>query len=189
VMAHELGHVLGLLHEDRVCAVMNASGNLHGGDECSPRLLWEWRCRLLEPDDIAGAVAAYGGHPRPPKQPERCPLYRAIASPTGFAASYDSASGSETVTFRRPAGPVIPAFAVPSPWSPRTSFSLARLGSTCGVPEDPATAPHYRWDVKPGALETLHPPAVSGVSCLAVWAFDELGRSSAKPATVKLTVP
>jgi matrixin len=50
VVAHELGHVLGLGHETRVCATMN------------PVL-----------DDVRGAVRLYGGTVRPWRGAEFCP--------------------------------------------------------------------------------------------------------------------
>lgn len=58
VVAHELGHVIGLDHETGNCAVMNpivysrCEGPIPKG--------W-WRCRLIDLDDVAGAVELYGG--------------------------------------------------------------------------------------------------------------------------------
>lgn len=61
IMAHELGHVLGLDHEIRSCATMNPSvGNDHT-TLCQAPPAGEWTCRLLQPDDVRGAVALYGG--------------------------------------------------------------------------------------------------------------------------------
>ena len=37
VVAHELGHVLGLVHENRYCATMNSVGSMHGGAQCKPQ--------------------------------------------------------------------------------------------------------------------------------------------------------
>ncbi|HYV15971.1 MAG TPA: matrixin family metalloprotease [Conexibacter sp.] len=66
---HELGHVLGLAHEDRTCATMNAALWEHcrpvaplsratgGGAPCS----------FLQPDDLRGIVARYGGRVRRPR--------------------------------------------------------------------------------------------------------------------------
>jgi Streptomyces extracellular neutral proteinase (M7) family len=41
VVAHELGHVLGLLHEDGGCATMNSLGSIRGGAACEPKLVWD----------------------------------------------------------------------------------------------------------------------------------------------------
>src|SRR5262249_38301709 len=55
-------------------ATMNPSGNYSGGGECQPKLPWAWRCSLLEPDDVAGVAAAYGGTPKPPATPRALPV-------------------------------------------------------------------------------------------------------------------
>jgi hypothetical protein len=62
VLAHELGHVLGLGHGDR-CSVMAPDvgpwiGALDGCRRAPER---RWRCGLLARDDVARAVALYGG--------------------------------------------------------------------------------------------------------------------------------
>lgn len=188
VMTHELGHVLGLQHEDRACAAMNAVGNLHGGKECAPGPVWDWRCRLLEPDDIAGAVAAYGGTARRATLPELCPLYRAINRPAALAARYDQASGVIVLTFKRPAEPAVPAFLIPSPWRGRPTYTVAGPLRSCSS-ADTATATRWAWHAKPGGTETFTTPATPGTWCYAVWALDTLGRPSPLPAKVVRTVP
>lgn len=62
-VAHELGHVIGLGHESRRCALMNPVATRTGGTKCSKsaatvRLRYQ---RLLEPDDVRGARRLYGG--------------------------------------------------------------------------------------------------------------------------------
>ena len=65
IVAHELGHVLGLDHETRACATMNPTvGNDHT-TLCPAPPSGMWTCRLLQPDDVRGAVKLYGGRVRP----------------------------------------------------------------------------------------------------------------------------
>ena len=78
-IAHELGHVLGLGHETRGCSLMNPTGTLQGPSLCPKARLWQWRCRLLTGDDVAGAVALYGGTARRESGPRDCDLYAAHA--------------------------------------------------------------------------------------------------------------
>ena len=65
IVAHEFGHVLGLDHEYGACATMNPSvGNDHT-TRCPAPPSGMWTCRLLQYDDVRGAVALYGGVVRP----------------------------------------------------------------------------------------------------------------------------
>jgi hypothetical protein len=72
VITHELGHVLGLDHEDRVCATMNSLLVSYHPEHCGAAPSGRWICRLLRSDDVRGAVALYGGTPRPTRGPEFC---------------------------------------------------------------------------------------------------------------------
>jgi hypothetical protein len=55
---HEFGHVLGLGHEDRRCALMNSVYLAR----CKPQPLeWEWYCSPPRNDDRRGALSLYGG--------------------------------------------------------------------------------------------------------------------------------
>jgi Matrixin len=72
VVAHELGHVLGLDHEDRVCATMNAFLVNGSPEHCPAAPPGQWVCRLLRADDVRGAVSLYGGSVRPVRGPEFC---------------------------------------------------------------------------------------------------------------------
>ncbi|HYJ21995.1 MAG TPA: matrixin family metalloprotease [Solirubrobacterales bacterium] len=61
VAAHEFGHILGLEHEPRTCAVM---GPRSYGPICGRPGYDEWHCSVLKADDVRGAVKLYGGRPK-----------------------------------------------------------------------------------------------------------------------------
>lgn len=98
VAAHELGHVLGLDHEDRRCATMN-SELWKACDGSRP-------CRLLEPDDIRGAIKRYGGHPKLPR-PAFCPK-----PPSHLRVVGDPRAYHVTLEWRNPKGPFVDHVAV-----------------------------------------------------------------------------
>jgi hypothetical protein len=61
IVAHEFGHVLGLDHQTGVCATMNPSVGDDHTTSCPAPPAGMWTCRLLQPDDVRGAVSLYGG--------------------------------------------------------------------------------------------------------------------------------
>jgi len=58
VIVHEMGHIMGLDHETKVCAIMQPATGL--GCKSAP-VAWQYRCRLLERDDLRGALKLFGG--------------------------------------------------------------------------------------------------------------------------------
>jgi Matrixin len=72
VVTHELGHVLGLDHEDRACATMNSYLVNNGPEHCPTAPEGTWVCRLLRTDDVRGAVSLYGGTVKPIRGSEFC---------------------------------------------------------------------------------------------------------------------
>ena len=63
IVAHELGHVIGLDHPSRGCAAMTPAVYMFCKPEFPPHA-WQWRCRLLQRDDLNGAKRRYGGRTR-----------------------------------------------------------------------------------------------------------------------------
>jgi hypothetical protein len=184
-LAHEFGHVLGLGHETRGCALMNPSGTIRGPDECPWAQPWQWRCRLLMPDDVAGAVALYGGRAAPQRGSTDCDLYRGIATPKALTVEPTSVSHQFRISFRRPSAASVPAFLSAGRSVPESFVAGASAG---GCPADAHAFPRRLWDTAAGRTEQTYLVLPSGVSCVSVWAVDAFGRPSARPATSRLRV-
>jgi Metallo-peptidase family M12B Reprolysin-like len=61
ILAHELGHVVGLDHEDRACVTMNSTLYIDHPFRCAAPPAGTWRCGLVTKDDAAAAAHLYGG--------------------------------------------------------------------------------------------------------------------------------
>jgi hypothetical protein len=184
-VAHELGHVLGLGHETRGCALMNPRGTLQGPMLCPKARLWQWRCRLLTPDDVAGAVALYGGTARRARGPADCDLYAGMPPPAALEVSATAADHEYRISFRRPSSLAVPAFLSDQSRQPE-SFVAAATANRCAT--DARQFTRRLWDAEPGQVEQTYTYLPAGTYCVAVWAVDSFGRPSPRPAVLWVRV-
>jgi hypothetical protein len=179
MVAHEFGHVLGLNHETRGCALMNPTGSWRGAKLCTSANPWEWRCDLLEYDDVRGAVALYGG--KIVSTAHNCSAYAPMSAPSRFSGDADADQGGIDLHFSRPTLPKLPVFLAAAARS-EGGYAIKRELNRC--PTDFKAAQRYGWSVSAGAETTISQASAPGRYCYAVWAFDQLGRPSAQPARV-----
>ncbi len=117
--AHELGHVLGLGHEDRRCSLMNSVFV----SRCRPQpLAWEWFCSPPRDDDRRGALRLYGGRFRP----AGTTFCESKTLPGTVARLGDAADPVDSL------GRVRLSFLTPSSTSLRRVIVTRRRGRVCG---------------------------------------------------------
>lgn len=167
-VVHELGHVLGLNHVRNRCAIMSPDSM----GRCERPAAWQVRCRMLEADDVRGAIARYGGSMKP-LAPAFCDLAFPPVPPVGVAATFEAID--RVITFT---------------WSNAQDSSV---GSVAVAVERDACAtepPPYRYSASPGTPGSYEfaVDAAGGRYCIAVWSADEFGRLSA-PATAWIDAP
>jgi chitodextrinase len=168
--AHEMGHVMGLAHEQRRCATMNAVL----WQKCpQPPQPWQVRCRVLTADDVRGVIRLYGGRLRKVGA-LYCDQEPAPAAPAALTLTQSNASVH--IAWTAPAGP-------PSQWvlvlrrqgvcptgagDPQAQI-LERVPATAGAPaaldDTPDPAGHYCYAV--ATLGTYQRP-----SALVIGLFD-----------------
>ncbi len=178
--AHEFGHILGLGHEDRRCALMNSSHVAR----CGPQpLAWEWYCSPPRNDDRRGALRLYGGRFRSasvsfcvsPQLPRPLSRLRDEADPVGSLARV-------VLTFRNP---VRRLDRVTVQRRRGRSCPNTPLSQQIGVQQRPGAAPRlgnlvteYVATDRRGVAERIEDLAVVGEGdwCYAVFVFDRRGR-------------
>jgi chitodextrinase len=202
VAAHELGHVLGLNHELHRCATMNPSID----ERCKTPPPYSVNCRILQPDDVQGAVSRYGGRPRAIRSPQFCPEYAPPGRPTALSVTGNTPPGQLVrLNMRVPAERrlvIVPGIRPPPGFklppglnlgqiAPQRSALVYEYTGTC-----PAGPPHgHPLTEQPvpasGSLRmtvdyrvNLHP----GAKCFAVWITDAAGRRARGPATVRVAI-
>jgi hypothetical protein len=159
---------------------------------CERPHLWEWRCQLLEQDDIRGVIAIYGGTSKPAKRSSpMCTLYDPIAPPRRVTASYEAESHAVRLELSRPAAEAaIPTFLTAWAGKRPTGFAYVRQPNDCPSPSMFSAALRRPWPEQTQAgfsgLVDQPPP---GAYCYAVWSIDGLGRPSSRVATSRVQVP
>ncbi len=175
LVAHEMGHVLGLDHEQRRCSVMNGS-ELYG--TCKPKrpkAPWLWRCRILQKDDLAGAKALYGGRPHLNKH-EFCEKQPKPPAVTGLSAAPLRAS---------PAYPARLTWKNPSKLI--TGVVILRKAGGCPTSVNDGESFEAAANLV-SATDVTDTPLAAGPICYRVWTTDDFGRVGLSK-TVTLAYP
>jgi hypothetical protein len=197
IAAHELGHVLGLDHEDSGCATMNATITAAAPIRCDQPPAKQWRCGLLEEDDIRGAVELYGGRVDPPR-PRYCPKVRPKPKPKPPPPlAPEPLTPAESVA-------LTPADAIEVTSDPGSSTrvlvrwrngeserirSVVVARSRASCPSEPGDLERKTVNAVPGQEGTVTFPLELESVCYAVWSRDRKGTLSRRPATAWLDGP
>jgi Matrixin len=170
-VAHELGHVLGLQHVRQSCSVMTVHGVATCGDAPRP---WQVRCRLLEADDVRGAIRRYGGRMRPLGRP-LCDISAPPAAPSGLTARFVAEGRRILVNWTNAA-------------TASVRYAWVAIGRDVCPVSKPVDAVSQSVKPRSPGSTALEADDDGGRFCIAVGSADEFGRVSA-PATVWVEVP
>ncbi|MCB0878766.1 MAG: hypothetical protein KDC46_07275 [Thermoleophilia bacterium] len=202
VVTHELGHVLGLDHDDRACALMNASHtNGVAASRCLPGDTFaqhraQWRCRLIEARDARRVVRKYGGRMRPRRRNPWCNLVPYPRAPAPLTVQSPENMSTVTVTLHRPNDYTTPPYLKNE--ASASSYELHRTAGSC-LASRPAlgndawqesAVAAYSWSIEAGGDEVVvdNRPEPAGPWCWAAWTIDQFGRASAAPATATVDI-
>ena len=181
VAAHELGHILGLNHARRGCATMTP---LVWSGCRKPKQAYKYRCRLLQPDDVRGAIRLYGGHMR--KHPEFCDVFPGPGKPSAVNVVGNGVS----VSWRNPALPKPKLAGIDKPL---LEADVLRSPGHC--PDNPDTSEEIGFAVKvlAGQMQTIDLLAQGGRAtgpgtwCFTVAVRDQYARGGG--VSTELTIP
>ncbi len=194
VLAHELGHVLGLGHNMSGCSLMNTSHTngvaptLCLGDDIDEAKPGRWRCRLMEKADLTRVKRMYGGKPRL-SEPEWCDAIERIPA-TGAVTATPSPGGGFSLVVARATEPAVPGWL--GTWAyGEPGFEVHATPNACtAVPGDDSTQVGLGlWGATPtgGSLTEYLQPVPAGPVCLSVWQFDQGYNFAQVPSTVLVT--
>src|SRR5262249_51990481 len=149
------------------CSIMNAAKDL-----CSSGGTAQWRCRLLEPHDIAGLIRLYGGIAPSARQPPLCDR-----DPSTIPES-PVFLGLETAT---PPGVNVQIHIRNPSAAGFYSLAAARANGSCPMrwtAVDPTL--EYTGSSDPGGEATFSDVATlpSGSYCWSIWAYYSTGKYS-----------
>jgi hypothetical protein len=188
VATHELGHVLGLGHEDGVCAAMNSSILGEVPARCPQPEIGARRCALLEEDDALGAIALYGGRIQDDRRTPLCDdpssgfNLPALAPDPPPPAPVDVSISSEPSSSDR----------ITLVWRNASSERIESVVVASAVdrcPTDPEEADARSVDAVPDGRQSLGYPLDLERRCYSLWSRDQSGRLSSDPATARFRPP
>lgn len=193
VVAHELGHVIGLEHNMSGCSLMNTSHTngvaptLCLGGDIEASKPGRWRCRIIEKVDLKRVKRIYGGKPRL-NPTEWCDAIDRIPA-TGAVTPTQQGSGF-SVTVTRAPEPAVPGWL--GTWAyGEPGFEVHATPAACtAVPGDDTTQVGIGlWGATPvgGAATEYLGPLPAGPVCLSVWQFDQGYNFALAPTTVMVT--
>lgn len=174
VFVHEMGHIMGLNHETKRCAIMQPV--VWGGCP-QPKNPWQYRCRPLEKDDIRGGISIFGGKIGK-IGPEFCDAAEpppAVTGVTVVAAPDQDLGARVTVSWTNPSA------------SKPMQAEVLRRRDTCPTgPDDKQAQPVEQVQAKVGQPQSVTDESGfpgAGSYCYAVVLIGEFNRPG-KPATV-----
>jgi hypothetical protein len=186
VTVHEFGHILGLGHEHKVCAVMQPIVN----EGCGITHPWIGLCNdPLQPDDIRGAVNLYGGH-EPTFRKRLCVISPRPARPHKVTAAFIDNNAETLIGFKNPPGITLRVGSRIDPYALNGRPTVEEYqiqGSQHGCPKGKHDV-LVRELAHAGQRMKVKLPLSAGAWCLRLRAGDAFGRFG-HWTTLKLTVP
>jgi hypothetical protein len=174
LMTHELGHVLGLGHQLRGCALMSPL-YLTG---CHYSLAgWQALCTEVMYDDARGAVSRYGGHVAVPRRPKACDLFGPPPAPILGSVTFAPSS-------QRRAPLVATVHVTARPYAHYGSVFVSAARGHCPSATGRGADSTNDADVPRSrrAVVRIDLPKRTGRYCFRVQAFDPYGRAAARTA-------